>query len=80
MNLFCHRIMYLSAEAFFFCYRKIGHNFRFYCIFVEYNVFWHWQGILECGNYNIVRSMGNALYFNSFTGLLTSQNKFKQLH
>ena len=63
-----------------FCYRKIGHNFRFYCIFVEYSVFWHLYGILECGDYNIVRPLRNALYFYYFTVLLTSQNKFKQLH
>ena len=57
-----------------FCYRKIGHDFSFYCIFVEYSVFWHWYGILECGNYNIVRPLRNALYFNYFTVLLTSRN------
>ena len=62
------------------CNRKMWHNFRFYCIFVEYSVFCHWYGILECGNYNIVRTLRNALYFNYFTESLTSQNKFKQLH
>ena len=40
-----------------FCYRKIGHNFRFYCIFVEYSVFWHWYDILEFGDNNIVRTL-----------------------
>jgi hypothetical protein len=63
-----------------FCNRKIGHYFSFYCIFVEYSVFWHWYGILECGNYNIVRPLRNALYFYYFTVLLTSRNKFEQLH
>lgn len=62
-----------------FCYRKIGHNFRFYCIFVEYSVFRHGYSILMCRNYNIVDSLWNTLYFNYFTALLTSKNKFKQL-
>lgn len=57
-----------------FCNRKIRHYFSFYCIFVEYSVFWHWYGILEYGNYNIVRPLRSALYFNYFTVLLTSRN------
>ena len=57
-----------------FCNRKIRHYFSFNCIFVEYSVFWHWYGILECGNYNIVRPLRNALYFNYFIVLLTSRN------
>ena len=62
-----------------FCNRKIRHYFSFYCIFVEYSVFWHWYGILQCGNYNIVRPLRNALYFNYFTVSLTYRNKFRQL-
>jgi hypothetical protein len=46
-----------------FGYRKIGHNFKFYYIFVEYNVFWHDYSILKCGNSNIVHFIQNALYF-----------------
>ena len=60
-----HKIKFGGISS--FGIRKIGHYFRFYCIFVEYSVFWHCYGILECGNYNILRSLQNALYFNHFT-------------
>ena len=63
-----------------FCNRKIGHNPNFYCIFVEYGVFWHWYGILKCGNYNIVRTLLSAPYFIFFIADLTYRNKSKQLH
>lgn len=53
--------------------------FQFFCIFVEWRVFWHWHSVLKCGNYNIVRPLRNVLYFNYFTISLTSWNKFGQL-
>ena len=55
-----------------FCHRKIGHNPIFYCIFVEYSVFWHGCNIFMFGDYNIVHFLRSALYFNFFTVLLTS--------
>ena len=67
-----HKIEFRSETS--FCSRKIGHNFRLYCIFVKYGVFWYWYDILKFEDNNIVRSLQNTLYFNYFTALLTSIN------
>lgn len=57
-----------------FCNSEIGHDSIFYCIFVEYSVFWHWFNILQFGDHNIVHPLRNALYFNYFTSDLTFIN------
>lgn len=62
------------ADISTFCYTEIGHHSIFYCIFVEYSVFWHWFNVLLLGDHNIVNPLLNALYFNYFTSDLTFIN------
>ena len=43
---------------------QMGHNLLFYCIFVEYSIFWQWFSILKCCNPNIANLYQSTLYFN----------------
>lgn len=49
-------------------------NFRFFCIFGEYSVFWHWTYYIKCGYYYKAFLYRKELYFNYLTLFLTSKN------
>jgi hypothetical protein len=67
-----HKVELTGVSA--FCHTEMRHYSIFYCIFVEYSVFWHWFNILQFGDHNIVHPLRNALYFISFISDLTFIN------
>ena len=76
INRWCKNTLSLSSQK-FICPAGVKIS-RFLSKFVKYNVFRHWCGILECGNYNIGQPSQDTLYFNYYAALLITRNKFKQ--